>query len=205
MDYWLKFKDNSYEWFYKSLFTRSERTRYVTKKTFTKQVDSFLCKTKLSSLQEWRRPNSQRIFSNVRTWIMRSHVQTLSDLDRGEAIATLSNITLFKLSKEVICKSTKVTDYGWFLAPHPKLNKWFASDNITREEYEYLKVVNKQFDNMDLLLSHYTNSGDFFKILVDQIDKKTIPPEINPEMTQLDRYIANEIMLDLGKLIKMYK
>ena len=205
MNYWLKYNDDPQLRFYKSLYLKRVITRYTNNTTFNAKVDSFLCQKKLSSLQEWRRPNSRLIFSNVRTRIKLLNNHTLSELNRNEAIATLSQVAEFKLREEVRSKQTNLTKNGWFIKPYYTLNKSFTSNNITSEEYEYLKVVNKQFDNMDLLLSQCTNSGDFFKILVSQIDKKTIPPEINPEMTQLDRYIANEIMLDLGELIKMYK
>ena len=202
---WLKFEDYQYTGFYKSLLAQNARTRYVSNRTFGKQVESFLYQTKLSSLQEWRRPKSQHIFSSVKAKIMHSNDQTLSDIDRDEAIATLSHITSFKFREEVYSKHTKVTDYGWFKTPYYHLKRSLTSDNITREEYEYIKEVNRKFDNMDLLLSSCMNSNDCFKTLLNQIDEGTTIPVLNSEISQQDKYIANEIMLDLRELIKKYK
>ena len=181
------------------------KTRGINKRTFYIQVDSFLYQKKLSSLQGWRRPNSQLILSNVRTRIAQSNNQTLSDLERNEAVATLMCITAFDSREELRNKDAISTNNGWFKKPRYEIKRWLNSKNITRDEYEYIKEINKKFDNMDLLLSDCRGSKAFFKILLDEINKKTIIPEENSEMTYLDRYIVNEIILDLRQLIKVYK
>ena len=205
MNSWFKLSDYRKSEFYDSLFTSTTTRRHVTIINFNKQVDSFLHQTKLSSLQQWSRPNSRHIFSSVRTRTMQSNDQTLSDLDKKEAIASLSRITLFDSREEVVSKYTLLTNYGWFKTPYHYLKMSLTSDNITREEYRYIKEVNRKFDNMDLLLSSCMNSNDCFKTLLNQIDEGTIIPVLNSEMSQQDKYIANEIMLDLRELIEKYK
>ena len=205
MNSWFDFRMFPHTQYYKLLYQRKEKARYVDRKTFSKQVDSFLHQKRLSSLLEWSRPNSERIFSNVRTKIMKSSVQTLSRLDKNEAIATLSHIIVFDSREEIVSKLVMLTANGWFKKPYNYLKRTLTSDNITREEYDYIEEINRKFDNMYLLLSDCMNSNNFFKILLNEIDKKINIPEADTEMTQLDRYIVNEIMLDLQELIKMYK
>ena len=202
---WLKFSDYQKSVFYRSLFKSASKTRHVTKTNFSKQVDSFLHKTKLCSLQEWSRPNSLQIFSGVRKRVKKSNVQTLSELDKNEAIATISHVTLFQWREEVASKHTYLTNYGWFKRPRNEMIKILSSENITRDEYEYIKEINRKFDNMDLILSSGMNSNYCFTTLLDQIDRRTITPGVSSEMTQLDKYIENEIIIDLRELIRRYK
>ena len=202
---WLHFREFSHEGFHVSLMKDRVQSRYINNRTFKIQVDSFLHQKKLSSFQGWRRPNSQLIFSNVWKKIEQSNDKTLSDNDKSEALASLRCITQFDSREELNAKGIKLTNNGWFKVPRDYPKKWFTSDNITLDEHTYLKKMNTKFNNMDLLLSDCMSSDDFFKILLDEIDKKTIVAEENSEMTYLDRYIVNEIMLDIREIIKMYK
>ena len=201
---WLILPEYQKDTYYKLLYERRTDVRHVKAKAFNAHVTSFIHQKKLNSSEGWNGPNSRIIFSNVKQRIILSNDHTLTDSDRKEAMS-IQDVIEFNIRKGVKSRNTAITTNGWFKIPENKLKRVLQHKTITTGDYHYLESQNKQFDNIKLLLSNYTDSKKYFKTLPDEIDSITVKSSTNSEITQLDKFIANEILLDLRELVDSYK
>ena len=167
---------------------------------FIFQVHSYFYQVKLSSKQQWIRPNSYHIISNIRKSLDSTENHALFVKDKYEARAYIKKIARFN-EKYVNVKDTSFTTHGWFAHPIRKDFRDINSENITKEDYEYLQEQLKKLNNIESLLPKTYENKDYYEILLRQIK----PDELDNNISQLDKFIANEILSDLKEVLTKYK
>ena len=115
----------------------------------------------------------------------------------------LRKITQFESRKKD--NTGTYTTYGWFQKPSRTERREINSKNITREDYEYLQDQLIKLNNIESLLPESFDSELYYKILLDEL--KIIPESstLDPKISKLDKFIANEILHELRELIQTYK
>ena len=203
---WFNFTENQKAKYFKLLYSKSIKVRRITSDSFIAQVKSFIHQKKLSSHEGWIEPDSVSIFSNVRKRIKNSNDSSLTKSEREVAISTFNDLTKFESREEISSLRIRLTTNGWFKWSTSNLKKMLLRfDTITTGDYHYLENQNKLFDNIILLLSNCDDSQKYSWILSGEISNITDMSTTNPEITQLDRFIINEIILDLKELVYSYK
>ena len=204
LDAWLDAKEQDKRTFYKWLYSMRNKKGTCNEVTFQNQVSNYLYERLLSSKEQGLSPNSIHIFSNINDEVENSKNNGLTDTERYDALSCLKNITKFRWKQREIV-NRPYTKYGWFQKPDCTEKKKIVSKNITKEDYEYLQGQHKKLNNIESLLPKSSNSEEYFKTLFYGI--KTIPESstIDPKISQLDKFIANQILHDLREIIQTYK
>ena len=179
---------------------RLELRHPCTEEVFSSQVYSYFNQRSLSYRQQWTRPNSHRIFSSINDKIDSSKDTSLSADEKYVALCYLKNITKFE-RRHVYRGLTSFTSCGWFQKPRTVDARKIDLNNITKEDYIYLQEQRKVFSNIESLLPKSYETRDYYKILLEQIENN----EIEPNVSQQDKFIENEIIHDLKEIINTYK
>ena len=167
---------------------------------FLVQMHSYFYQLDLSSKEQWTRPNSHSIFSYINDKVDSSTNNALTEDEEYIALAYIKHITKFELRQEAITTNT-FTTHGWFRLPSIYQKRNINSNNITKEDYEYLQKQLKKLNNIELLLPETFKTSEYHKILLYEIKTN----KINPDISQLNKFIANEILNDLKEVVRRYK
>ena len=197
---WFRTSPYRQEEFCRQLYLCRKREQSCGDEAFIFQVHSYFYQVKLSSKQQWIRPNSYHIISNIRKSLDSTENHALFVKDKYEARAYIKKIARFN-EKYVNVKDTSFTTHGWFAHPIRKDFRDINSENITKEDYEYLQEQLKKLNNIESLLPKTYENKDYYEILLRQIK----PDELDNNISQLDKFIANEILSDLKEVLTKYK
>ena len=167
---------------------------------FLSQARSYFYQIKLSSEQQWIRPNSYHILANIRKNLDSTENHALSANEKKESLFYIKKIARFQ-EKRTYSKDASYTTHGWFKDPAYKDFRNINSENITKEDYEYLQNQLKKFNNVESLLPNTYENKEYYETLLLQIKSD----KFDHNISQLDKFIANEILNDLKEVITKYK
>ena len=182
------------------LYCMRELHQPCTQSDFELQVYGYFYKQELSIKEQWLRPNSYHILSNIWESLDSAKNHNLTYDEKYIALAYLKNIAKFEATRKYSSEPLYTT-HGWF--QHPLIHHYrvINKKTITNKDYEYLQGQNKKFNNMESLLPKSYGDLEYYKLLLEEI--KT--GKVESKISQLDKFIANEIINDLREIIVSYK
>ena len=201
---WLRMKGTWKDLFYSRLYRKRNTHGTCNEKTIINQVSNYLYEKLLSSKQLEVRPNSLHIFSNINERLEGYKNHGLTDTERNDILPYLRKITQFESRKKPNSKGVYTT-YGWFQKPIMLDKREINSKNITREDYEYLQDQLDKLNKIESLLPESFDSESYYKTLLGELKIISEGSTLDPKISQLDKFIANEILHDLRELINTYK
>ena len=166
------------------------------------RISSFLYERHLSLLQNETFPNSRHIFKCVNSLLLDMWHNGLNKSSNYASRCALLHVTSFPFKRNK-ADWMVFTTHGWFEIPN--LRHKIRSQKVTKDEYYFLQEQDMQFDHMLSLIPHLQLSPLYFKTLVNEFNTHSLEMSKTSEYSLVDRFIANEILLDLAEVIYRYK
>ena len=174
----------------------------ISRENFSKQVAAFFYRKDLIFKLETT-PQKSHILRHIKA---RCNTEisisgNLEKIEENDAIAKICTL----LPKQVIPVHHRFTTYGWFLIPCGKLSVEKSYKNLTDEQKKDIIMQKSKFENIEELLPVCDDCSAYYDRLLKEFNYFCNTDSADSSIKLIDKFIANEILLDIKELVGTYK
>ena len=187
------------------MFEKKVTKSQMSRRIFDAIVTNYLYERHLGFLQDKTYPNSINIFVCIKSLLSYDWCEPLNCIQNFTSIGVIKCVTFFgrKRNPSPYPLWMNLTSNGWFILPESRGKIDYS--NITKQSYDFLKEQDMKFDHILSLLPKLEESPAYFKKLVSQFGVQSGALIGSSKYSLFNRFIANEILLDIREILHRYK